>query len=231
MKKGTKKYHKKYHWFIFPVGVFAIIAMLMILLATTASQLQDERLDLASGIVRQNITTLPVDITDTELFADEQLGIAFQFPSAWGRITHTEEQGIFCSANESDELVLDGTVNYALQFSGVSSAATFIVGHHCGDVLGHDSWFGDTAVLFTSAEAVTVWCQSKDNCDIFTNSHGIRIAHGYTAERKIDEYAIFHPQHNFSGLIFSNERLIDVNLGRQQEALRSLVDSLQFLSQ
>jgi hypothetical protein len=185
---------------------------------------------LGAGCVAQEVEP-PYDLVEIEevltSHQDQMLDITFSYPSSWGPITSQVE------ANNDD------IVHLPLTFTGVGSNGILVAAYKEGETLGRGGYFGDQARLFTSPEATQEWCELEQHtvCESLTNEQGVEIWYTYTAVAnvwgeellEIDEYAIHHPNHPFYGIIVSNERLVSNGLGRNEEALRALVESLEFV--
>ncbi len=199
-------------------------------------------------------STAPVTVEPTveleagwELYTDTTLGIQFEYPSAWGPITVDDEMGIALSTfdledgltpddmirDEDGEVIYDGIYNRALSFSGLGSVKTFLVANNDDvGILGRGGYWGDRSAGFNTEAGVEIYCNESESCEMLSNENGVSIAHVFYAESDIygqiftdiDEYAVFHPDHLFGGLVISSQFL-----GTEYASdLRLVVDSFKF---
>ncbi|MBI4598858.1 hypothetical protein HY734_01525 [Candidatus Uhrbacteria bacterium] len=224
------------------VHVFTFAALLLLAGAGCTSEIQTTPSPSPSD-------EAAVETTAFARYEDAVLGIAFEYPEAWGAITAQNEVGFEFEDNGSVKTapggipIQKGIVHRTLIFSGLraepSGREFFLVGSNPsgGGILGRGGYFGDLSDGFQTREGVEEWCQEQQTCETFSTPNGIRVAHIYhpsieewgEVTEDVDYYAIHHPDHAFSGLVISNEDVIDAGLGRQEEAMRHLVDSLEFL--
>ncbi|MFH1253300.1 MAG: hypothetical protein V1664_03160 [Candidatus Uhrbacteria bacterium] len=170
------------------------------------------------------------------VYQNKNLGLTFSYPADWGPIITNFEMG----HQAGDDFTSTPTceVQGTLELAGITSGLFFSAHNAVGcDPDGRGGWFGDQAKAFTDWDKITEWCEGTgDDCEIFTNSNGLKVAHAYTKETEIwgdvfqdvDLYALYNPGGDLPGIIISNERLISSGLGRSEKELRALIDSIKF---
>ncbi len=168
---------------------------------------------------------------------DDRTGISFEIPAAYAPVYAQEEYGI--GHEETFETtpwtcLTNRTIHS--RFNDMETLFLTINDTWECEVPGRDGYWGDQARLFTNEDDIEQWCQTKDSCESFTNAQGIQIWYAYTKSvddwgdilSDIDEYAAFNPNKSIGGILFSNQGFVKNNLGRQQQTLRTIVDSLTF---
>lgn len=172
-------------------------------------------------------------------YRNANIGVSFAYPSNWGPVLQNDEGGQTDWTGDTDPLATNCTSQSALAFAALGEGTIALAAGNTGGcgVPGRGGYFGDQAQGFRSPADIDAWCSEHDVCETFTNPNGIRVAHAHTKQLEdwgttydgVDEYAIFHPNADLAGIILSNQRLIAAGLGRQESALRAIVDSLTFV--
>jgi hypothetical protein len=151
---------------------------------------------------------------------DGEFGLAFSYPAMWGPLVVREELGCY---------------QRIASFTGAGDQETvFLVEgstEEC-EPAGRGGYFGDVTNTLKTWDDISAWCHAHDSCETFQNASGIQIAHAYTKSldswgnklSDVDEYAFVVG--NDRTAIVSNERLVQNGLGRQQDAMRVLVDTI-----
>ena len=198
-----------------------------------------ETLEPVKNLENGNATVAPANdfVSGKKEYSNQELGISFSYPADWGPVSVESEGGRTDDWNGSPKTEPNCTILTALTMNGIDDSALLLSGHDTADCnpYGRGGWFGDQAKVFSSWDEVLGWC--GDGCDIFTNKNGIKVAHRHLINSEVwgtnyddlDLYGIFHEGHELQGIILSNERLIDAGLGRSENELKELINSIKFL--
>jgi hypothetical protein len=174
-----------------------------------------------------------------QTFQDDELRIAFTYPSSWGAILAQSEMGW-----GQDEGITPGTLPTCLADRAFSSSSTEVSNLFLSvndtwscNIMGRGGYWGDQTRGFSNMEDVERWCKTKDSCESFVNNNGVTIWHAYTKEfeswgetiRNVDEYATINTQRMNYGILFSTERFQQDNIDITNDDLRAVVDTLKLL--
>ena len=193
---------------------------------------QEETTTFATGPDGSMVTTVSGDTTTVH---DDRTKVAFSIPTSLGAVEAHDENG--WGYGDSAE-TNGGPADCLVQRSFLAGDTIFLTVYDTWacDQPGRGGYWGDQARAFSTENDVKKWCEAKDSCDSHVNPNGITIYHAYSKSveeygatyEDIDEYGAWNPTKDSNGILISNEGLVQAGLGRQQEAVRAIADSLSF---
>lgn len=177
-------------------------------------------------------------------FENADLGLAFNYPTAWGTPTINEEEG------QVDEEYNGCIYSRAVIFpEAAGEGANLLTAVSSGDCKapGRGGQWSDQAASFTASTDVEDRCEATegiiaDECDTFTTQDGDRVWHWHYDSydffpetndgplENIEEYGLYNAGHPLTGVIASNEALVENEAADQGDNLRTLVESITFIN-
>lgn len=176
-------------------------------------------------------------------FRDGTLAIAFNYPKEWGEVTIEKNEALTETGKSNGidmELLYVALGNREVTFS----AFRFLTADDpdVNSELGRGGFWGDTASRIDAKKGVTAYCESRENCTVFTNKNGIEIAMHKEDLPSVDDeakvttqYYIYNSSSPFSHIVLSTTEMEKAyeksNVFAPEEAaahLRNLVESFNF---
>lgn len=171
---------------------------------------------------------------DTTIVRDERTKVAFSYPTSLGEIETRNEFGVGMETDIETATTFDCLEQRAFNVDGTA----FLVVNDTWQcqTLGRMGYWGDQARLFSTEDDVKEWCETKGVCVPYVNPNGVTIYHAYTKSVDffgetlfdIDEYGAWNPNKDISGVLVSNQGFVQAGLGRTQEEVKAVADSLSF---
>lgn len=201
-------------------------------LSSSKGETQEATTTFATGPNGSMVTTVSGETTTVR---DATLGLSFSFPTSLGEIRTQDENGFGTEGTKSG----DGSpADCLVQRSFLAGDTIFLTSYdtwQC-EQLDRGGYWGDQARAFETEEDVKKWCETKDVCEPYVNPNGITIYRAWSKSvdawgdtlSNIDEYGIWNPDRTIHGILLSNQGFVQAGLGRQQDALIAIVDSLSF---
>ena len=187
----------------------------------------------ATGPNGSMVTTVSGDTTTVQ---DDRTKLAFSVPTSLGNIKSQDENGWGPKTAQNEN---SGPANCLVQRSFLAGDTIFLTAYdtwQC-DQPGRGGYWGDQAQAFSSEADVKKWCETKDTCVPYVNKNGVTIYRAYMKSvdswgdilSDIDEYAAWNPNKDINGILISNQGFVQAGLGRMQEEVKAVADSLSFL--
>lgn len=173
---------------------------------------------------------------DTTTVQDGVSGLSFTVPTALGEINTQNENGFGMEGAKSGD---GGSADCLVQRAFLAGDTIFLTTYdtwQC-DQLGRGGYWGDQARAFSTEADVKKWCDTKDSCVPYINPNGVTIYHAYSKSvdswgdelTDIDMYAAWNPNKDIHGILISNQGFVQAGLGRMQDEVSAVADSLSFL--
>jgi hypothetical protein len=171
-------------------------------------------------------------IVKTSIYSSPVLNISFSTPDNWGII---EKKDVIEGTAEGPQ-----KAGEQLKFVGnVIFLQATLTQDDYPESLGRGGFWGDDAMNIIGLDAVEQWCVGKSDCNVLTNSHGVRIARHYasvdeyeTPREPTTQYYLYNPGSQYPGMVLSPLFLMEgVGSGRAlvEQMFADIVDSIQFL--
>lgn len=167
-----------------------------------------------------------------QLFENNKLNISFLHPKSWGNAVVRE------NTDDSLDPEKAGAISIAFQPAGAEEACCVAFSVSENYMPDHGGTWATLASLVENQEYIDKFCEEKENCAVYTNPNGVKIAklsqtntetEGGIADVNVDQYFIYHPDAEFFGLTFCTVCLEKV-LGKEMAKIEisRLIDSLRF---
>ncbi len=173
---------------------------------------------------------------DTTSVRDDRTKIAFSIPTSLGEIKPQDENGWGYGASAKEN---GGPADCLVQRSFLAGDTIFLTVYDTWlcDQPGRGGYWGDQAQAFSTESDVKKWCETKDVCEPYVNPNGVTIYRAWTKSVEeygttyadIDEYGAWNPNKDINGILISNEGLVQDGLGRMQNEVAAVADSLSFI--
>ncbi|MEA3249196.1 MAG: hypothetical protein U9Q03_02460 [Patescibacteria group bacterium] len=178
-----------------------------------------------SGVLEEGMKTT---------YFHDALKLAFEYPSEWGPVTIREEMG----TDPTGRQIVIGLMLYFRDMAEQSGGGLFLHASNpnTDPVDRRLDYWGSDGVAISSAFDLRGWCDDKEDCDYFTNVHGVLIAKqkvnpgGVEGGASFNVYYLHNKGGGYNGVALSSERL-DIKFGaiNMQKGFEELVDGIKLL--
>jgi hypothetical protein len=167
---------------------------------------------------------------DLAYVTDPEVGISFQYPSSWGRLTTEDENGL-CQTFTNEEPCNQRIYVFAdLKYAGIFLVAE-TRGHQEAPI-GRGGFWGDSAGAITPEYLTS--CLWDETCTTIVNKNGVKIGKFSTVyapydepDKTVDDFYIVHSSRSpYYGLMFSVERIKDTNASIGRDFENTVIQSL-----
>lgn len=189
-----------------------------------------------------------VETLDWQTYRNEELGVQFNYPSAWGKLVEGEESCLLLGGSERAYLG-EPCVHISISTSDSSGKLIFLAAQssHFADYgPGRGAYFGDLFSLAKKGgvdeeEFVNTYCEINDTvrCSVGQNSNGILYAKSLELvqalrpqgdESRATYYFLHHPDSVFPGIILSTEGFEGTSFeSTAEEVLDQIFSTFEFI--
>ncbi len=190
----------------------------------------------SGNTITSNIETF--DDLELETYHDEVLGISFEYPSKWGKLTVLDERG-----KCSEDYLVDSCNQRLLIFEELNTngeifLATETLGHK-NNPIGRGGFWGDKAGLITS-DYLNL-CKMQDECQKLITDNSVVFAK-YThhifdwndteegAKTIDDEYHLYRSDHEYYGYVLSPIRIKSAGSEIESEFEKTIIKTFRFIN-
>ncbi len=177
----------------------------------------------------------------TTYYESADLGLGFYYPNAWGEPVIIEEQGQ--TDGKSGGCVYQRAVSFPdlPDLGGNSMIVLAAVNTTTCIAPGRGGYWGDNGSTIVPYQAYMSVCEDggADVCETLKTKNGELVWHYRFPKYSVpfsdleltgvNEYQLYHDGHPLSGIILSDERLLENGYARYQDELRALVESISFM--